>query len=49
VYGKEAILPTHVFFPSLQLSQSSKEENFPVMQHILNTLLKLEEERDKES
>jgi len=47
VYGKEVILPTHIFFPSLKQSQYSQEENCPVMQHKLNNLLRLEEEREE--
>jgi len=47
VYGKEAILPTNIFFPSLQLSQFVEETSFPVMKQRLNTLLKMEKEREK--
>ena len=32
VYGQEAILPTHIFFPLLQLSQSMQVEKCPIMQ-----------------
>jgi hypothetical protein len=46
VYGHEVIFPTHTFLPSLQLSQSVQEEECPIMQQRLNTLLKLEEERE---
>ena len=46
VYGKEAILPPHLFLPSLQLSQSVQETTCFAMEHRINTLLKLEEERE---
>ena len=44
VYGQEAILPTHIFLPSLQLSQSVQETKCPIMQCMINVLLHLEEE-----
>jgi hypothetical protein len=47
VYGKETILPPNVFLPSLQLAQSSNEYVCLVMQRKINTLLKLEDEREK--
>ena len=46
VYGKEAILPPHLFLPSLQLSRSVQEIGCSAMEHRINTLLKLEEERE---
>ena len=46
VYGKEAILPPHLFLPSLQLSQSVQETACSTMEHQINTLLKLEEDRE---
>ena len=46
VYGKESILPPHLFLPSLQLSQSVQETTCSAMEHRINTLLKLEEERE---
>ena len=42
VYGQEAILPTHIFLPSLQLSQSVQVAKCPIMQWRINTLLQLE-------
>jgi hypothetical protein len=48
VYGKEATIPTHTFLPALQLTQSSQDKAYPVMQERLNMLLKLEEEREKD-
>jgi hypothetical protein len=47
VYGKEVVLPTHTFLPSLKLAQSVQDKECPVMQQRLNMLLKLEEEREK--
>ena len=32
VYGQEAILPTHIFLPSLRLSQSVQVAECPIMQ-----------------
>ena len=46
VYGKEAILPPHLFLPSLQLSQSVQETPCSAMEHRINTLHKLEEDRE---
>ena len=46
VYGKETILPPHLFLPSLQLSQSVQETPCSAMEHRINTLLKLEEDRE---
>ena len=47
VYGTEAILPPNLFLPSLQLAQSVQDEECPAMEKRINTLLKLEEEREK--
>ena len=47
VYGTEAILPPNLFLPSLQLAQSVQDEDSPAMEKMINTLLKLEEERDR--
>jgi hypothetical protein len=47
VYGKEAILPNGIYLPSLQLAQDSNEEPSLTMQQRINTLLMLEEEREK--
>ena len=44
VYGQEAILPTHIFLPSLQLFQYVQVAECPIMQRWINTLLQLEEE-----
>ena len=43
VYGQEAILPMHIFLPSLQLSLSVLMDECPMMQKWINTLLHLEE------
>jgi hypothetical protein len=48
VYGQESILPNALYLPSLQLAQDSNEEPSSAMQQIINTLLMLEEEREKE-
>jgi hypothetical protein len=45
VYGREAILPPHVMFPSLKLSQKVQEEDCPPLESRINALLKLEEVR----
>jgi hypothetical protein len=45
IYGREAILPPHVFLPSLQLSQKVQEEECPPLENRINALLKLEEVR----
>jgi hypothetical protein len=47
MYGREAILPQNIFLPSLQLSQKVQEIECPAMENIINSLLKLEEERTK--
>ena len=47
VYGIEAILPSILFLPSLQLAQFVQDEDCPAMEKRINTLLKLEEEREK--
>ena len=47
VYGIEAILPPNLFSPSLQLAQSIQDEYCQVLEKRINTLLKLEEDRDK--
>ena len=47
VYGTEAILPPNLFLPSLQLAQSVQDEYCPAIEKRINTLLKLEEERDR--
>ena len=47
VYGQEAILPNELYLPSLQLAQDSNQEPSLAMQQRINTLLMLEEEREK--
>ena len=47
VYWTEAILPPNLFLHSLQLAQSVQDEECPTMEKRINTLLKLEEEREK--
>ena len=47
VYGKEAIFPPNILFPSSQLAQASRGFNSEVLQVRINTLLKLEESRLK--
>ena len=47
VYGTEAILPPNLFLPSVQLAQFVQDEDCPAMEKRINTLLKLEEERDR--
>jgi hypothetical protein len=47
VYGQEAILPNGLYLPSLQLAQDSQEEPSSAMQQRIDTLLMLEEEREK--
>lgn len=46
VYGKYAMLPLNIVFPSLQLSKVVLGET-PGIENRFNTLLKLEEEREK--
>jgi hypothetical protein len=47
VYGKEVVLPSNIYLPSLQLTQQSRGRECPVIQSHINTLLNLEEIRDK--
>jgi hypothetical protein len=47
VYGQEAILPNGLYLPSLQLAQDSNEEPSSAMQQRIDTLLMLEEQREK--
>ena len=47
VYGPEAILPPNMFFPSLQLAQSIQDENCLAMEKRINTLLKMDEDRER--
>ena len=46
-YGKEAIIPASIYLPSLQLAQYSCGRSYNFLQNRINTLLKLEEERNK--
>jgi hypothetical protein len=48
VYGKEAILPNGLYLSYLQLARDSNEEPSSAMQQRINTLLMLEEEREKD-
>jgi hypothetical protein len=47
VYGQKAILPNGIYPPSLQLAQDSRRQPSSVIQQIIDTLLMLEEEREK--
>ena len=47
VYGKEAILPPNIYFPSLQLAQYSCGKSSNFLQTQIDTLLKLKEGRNK--
>ena len=47
MYGIEAIFPPNLFLPSLQLAQSIQDENCYAMEKRINTLIKLEEDREK--
>ena len=48
VYGQEAILPNELYLPSLQLAQDSQGQPSSVIQQRIDTLLMLEEEREKD-
>jgi hypothetical protein len=47
VYRQEVILPNGLYLPSLHLAQDSNEEPSSAMHQMINTLLMLEEEREK--
>ena len=47
VYGREAIFPSHILLPSLQLSQKIQEEDCPPLENRINTLIKLKEVRSQ--
>jgi hypothetical protein len=49
VYKQEAILLNELYLPYLQITQDSRGHPSSVIQEIINTLLMLEEERDKEN
>jgi hypothetical protein len=48
VYGKEAILPNGLYLPSLQLTQESREHPSSTLKQRIDTLLMVEEEREKD-
>jgi hypothetical protein len=48
VYRKEAILPSNIYLPSLQLIQQSCGREFPIIQRRNDTFLSLEEKHSKE-
>jgi hypothetical protein len=48
VYRQEAILPNGLYLPSFQLSQDSRGQPSLVIQQRIDTLLMLEEEKEKE-
>jgi hypothetical protein len=48
VYRQEAILPNGLYLPSLHLAQDSRGQPSSVIQQRIDTLLMLEEEREKE-
>ena len=47
MYGKEAVLPPNLSLPALQLSQECHGTPCPALQTGIDTLLKLEDERQK--
>jgi hypothetical protein len=47
VYGQESLLPNGLYLPSLQLARDSSKEPSSVIQQRIDTLLMLEEEREK--
>ena len=47
VYGKESILPSNLTILSLQIAQSIQEDDSSPLQQRIDTLLKLEEDREK--
>ena len=48
VYGQEAILVNGLYLPSLQLAQDSNDDKSSTMQQIMNTLIMLEKERERD-
>lgn len=46
-YGQEAIFPSHVLLPSLQLSLESSDNQSSALQERINTLILLQEEKEK--
>jgi len=47
VYRQKSILPNGIYPPSLQLAQDSRRQPLAVIQQRIDTLLMLEEEREK--
>ena len=47
VYGKEAILSSNLLLPSLQMDQYFLQYGSSPLQHMINSLLKLEEDMEK--
>ena len=47
IYGREALLPPNIFLLSSQLAQASRGSSSEVLQTRIDTLLKLEEQRQK--
>jgi hypothetical protein len=47
VYGKEAILPPNIYFPSLHLAQYSHGRSSNFLQNRIDALLKLKEGKNK--
>ena len=47
MYGKEVVLTSKIYLPSLQLTQQSQGRQFLVIQIRIDTLLNLEEIHDK--
>jgi hypothetical protein len=48
VYRQESILPNGLYLPYLQLAQYSNDDKSLTMQQRINTLLMLEEERERD-
>ena len=48
VYRHESILPNELYLPSLQLDQDSRRQPSSIIQQRIETLLMLEEEREKD-
>jgi hypothetical protein len=47
VYGQQSIIPNGLYLPSLQLAQDSNDDKSSTMQQRINTLLMMEEERER--
>jgi hypothetical protein len=48
IYKKEAILPNGLYLPLVQLARASRGQTASVIQQRIDTLLMLEEEREKD-